>query len=198
MKIEVVAYNPEWPVIFNHIKNDLKTILGELNPKIEHVGSTSVPNLAAKPIIDIAVGIDSADDLDRTVEPMIQNRYIYYETYNAMMPYRRFFVGLKNKEDHVKFKNVYTQDDPIPHESIHLNKQCHVHIWEFKSPEWHRHIAFRDYLLEHPEVRKQYEALKKALSLNNWKDGNEYNDGKNSFIKREEEKAVKWWRDKKI
>lgn len=196
MKIQIESYNPEWAISFEQIKKDLQAILKEFNPRIEHIGSTSIPNLAAKPIIDIAVGIDSAKDLDRTIEPMLGSHYIYYEVYNSSMPLRRFFVGLKNKKDHSKFKNIYREGDSIPHEEIHAHKLCHVHIWEYGTPEWFRHIAFRDYLIENPEIRDRYETLKKNLSEQDWCDGNEYSSAKNNFIKAEEANALLWYRRK--
>jgi len=193
MKIKIEEHNPGWSSQFEQIKDDLKTILGKLNPKIEHIGSTSVPNLAAKPVIDIAIGIESTDDLDKTIEPMISNHYIYYEIYNSVMPLRRLFVGLKDKKDHVKFKTTYSENDAIPHDEICDHRLAHVHIWEFGTTEWVRHIAFRDYLCEYPKVKSQYEDIKKQLSLRNWKDGNEYNDCKNDFIKSKESKAILWY-----
>jgi GrpB-like predicted nucleotidyltransferase (UPF0157 family) len=196
MKIEIANYIHEWVNSFEQIKKELQTILGKFNPKIEHIGSTSVPNLAAKPVIDIAVGIDSFQDLDNTVEPMVQNFYLYYEVYNSSMPLRRLFVGLKDKKHHLKFKNIYKEGDSIPHEQILTHRLCHVHICEFGTSEWLRHIAFRDYLIENPKIKAQYEALKKLLSTKNWSNGNEYNYGKNSFIKTEESKAILWYNEK--
>ncbi|HED07234.1 MAG TPA: GrpB family protein [Ignavibacteria bacterium] len=196
MKIEIAKYNPEWSKTFDQKKKELETILREFNPRIEHIGSTSVPNLAARPVIDVAVGIDNFQYLDRTVEPMIRNHYIYFEVYNTDMPQRRLFVGLKDKNNYIKFKNIYTEGDLIPHEKILSNRLCHVHIWEFGTSEWVRHIAFRDYLIENPKIKTHYETLKKQLSLKNWSDGNEYNNGKNSFIKTEESKAILWYNAK--
>jgi len=196
MKINIVEYDPEWPNQFECIKERLNTILQKLNPRIEHFGSTSVPNLAAKPVIDILVGIEKTEDLDKTIKSMISNHYIYFEIFNSMMPLRRLFVGLKDKNDCAKFKTTYSQNELIPHEELNHCRLSHVHIWEFGSPDWIRHIAFRDYLRENARVRNQYEAIKKQLSLNNWKHGMEYNEGKDSFIKAEESKAIMWYLEK--
>ena len=193
MKINIEKYNTEWTSQFEQIKADLCSILVKLNPKIEHIGSTSVPNLAAKPVIDILVGIESSSDLDKTIEPLISNHYIYYEIYNFVMPNRRLFVGLKDKKDIRKFRNIYSKDDLIPHKKISQLRLTHIHIWKDGTDDWNRHIAFRDYLREHPEIASQYESLKKQLSLKDWKDGNEYNDAKDSFIKTEEAKAILWY-----
>ena len=193
MKIKIEEYNRDWTGQFEKIKADLYSILINLNPKIEHIGSTSVPDLAAKPIIDIQVGIKNLNDLDKTIEPMINNHYIYYEIYNSVMPDRRLFVGLKDEKDIRNFQKIYSKGDLIPHEKINQLRLTHVHIWEHGTKDWNRHIAFRNYLREHAEVKGQYESLKKQLSLKDWKDGNEYNDAKDSFIKKEEAKAVLWY-----
>ena len=192
MKIKIEEYNRDWTGQFEKIKADLYSILIKLNPKIEHIGSTSVPDLAAKPIIDIQVGIKNLNDLDKTIEPMINNHYIYYEIYNSVMPDRRLFVGLKDEKDIRNFQNIYSKGDLIPHEKINQLRLTHVHIWEHGTKDWNRHIAFRNYLREHAEVKGQYESLKKQLSLKDWKDGNEYNDAKDSFIKTTEAKAILW------
>jgi len=196
MKIEIAEYNPEWLNQFKLIKEELNVILGELNPRIEHIGSTSVPGLAAKPIIDILVGIERVSLLDETIEPMIRHNYIYYEIYNSDMPFRRLYIGLKDKNDINIFQSIYSNQNKIPHNKIHQHKLTHIHIWEFGTPEWKRHIAFRDYLREHTATKTHYEHLKKELSLRNWKDGNEYNASKDDFIKTEEAKAILWYDEK--
>lgn len=193
MKIYIEEYNEDWPLQFQEIKEELGTILKDLDPVIEHIGSTSVPGLAAKPIIDIAVGLKQKADLDRTINPMIENGYIYYQVFNEAMPLRRLYVKLKDSVGILHFKNTYTQNDTIPHEEINPHRLAHVHIWYYNTPDWKRHIAFRDYLIHHPQVKTQYEQLKKLLSQKEWKNGMEYNDGKDHFIKTEEAKALLWY-----
>ena len=161
MRIELEKYNPNWITQFYDLKNQLSIILEDLNPIIEHIGSTSVQFLSAKPIIDIAVGIKSISELDLAIKPMMKNQFIYYEVYNKVMPERRLFVGLKDKNDIAKFQKIYSYDDEIPHKRIQMYKLSHIHIWEFESDEWKRHIAFRDYLKEHAEIRKIYASIKK-------------------------------------
>ena len=168
-------------------------ILESLNPIIEHIGSTSIQFLSAKPIIDIAVGIKNTSELDLTIDPMIKNQFIYYEVYNKVMPERRLFVGLKDKKDFAKFQKIYSYDDEIPHKRIQMYKLSHIHIWEFESDEWKRHIAFRDYLKAHTEISEKYAHLKNKLSKKDWIDGNEYNDAKNYFIKQIESQAILWY-----
>ena len=195
MKIQVEKYNPGWKLQFMSIKKDLQRLLLNFKPAIEHIGSTSVEGLYAKPVIDIAVGLHTLDDLDNIIPLMLQKQYIYYEVFNAQMPERRLFVGLKDTADLTKFKSVYTADDDIPHEEINNNRHCHIHCWVYDSDEWIRHIAFREYLKNFKEARESYSNLKLMLSKKNWRDGMHYNDNKNSFIKREELKAIKWFKN---
>ena len=195
MKIDIEKYNPNWIIQYKHIRNQLLSILNRFNPIIEHIGSTSIPSLSAKPIIDIAVGIINISELNKTIIPMINNQYLYYEIYNKQMPKRRFFVGLKDKKDHTKFQSIYSNNDNIPHNNLQKYKLSHIHIWQYNSDDWIRHIAFRDYLIEHPNDMSQYEELKRILSEKEWVDGNEYNDAKNDFIKNLELKAILWYQD---
>ena len=79
MKIDIEKYNPNWIIQYQHIRNQLLSILNSFNPIIEHIGSTSIPSLSAKPIIDIAIGIVNITELNKTINPMINNQYLYYE-----------------------------------------------------------------------------------------------------------------------
>lgn len=101
MKIVFEQYNPDWKNYFVKIKNELLELIGFIKPRIEHIGSTSVEGLSAKPIIDILVGVNSEKDLAETIKPLTENNYIYYECFNKEMPYRRFFI--KHKGDPAKF-----------------------------------------------------------------------------------------------
>ena len=195
MKISIHKYNTIWIEEFNNIKNELLNILNFLNPHIEHIGSTSIDNLSAKPIIDIAVGLKNTSELDLTIKPMIDNNFIYYEAYNVDMPLRRLFVGLKDKLDCKIFQNTFSKSNEIPHEKIQKYKLSHIHIWEYKSIDWNRHIAFRNYISINDNIKKEYEKLKIKLSAKEWKDGNEYNMVKNAFIKKIEKKAIKWYKN---
>ena len=197
MKIDVVRYDPQWKDTFQSIKSELDSILGHLNPIIEHFGSTSVPGLAAKPVIDILVGLKREGQLDYTIQPMLGSSYIYYEIFNDGAPNRRLFVGLRDKRDLEFFKPIYTVEDDIPHELINEKRICHVHIWKYGSEDWIRHIAFRDYLRAFPDVRDAYAALKLGLTTKEWSDGMEYNRAKDAFIKTEEAKALKWYNAQK-
>ncbi len=191
MKIQLEKYNPEWTTIYKEIEVDLRRNLAFLNPIIEHIGSTSIFDLTAKPIIDIIVGIPKQEQLDKVVEPLTSNDYIFYEKYNSVMPYRRFFVKLKTQPDFFTPK-VYCEKDEVPNE-LNDYKLAHIHIMEYNSYHWTRHIAFREYVKKHTDIKNEYQKIKIQLSTLEWRDGNEYNSAKNSFIKQTEEKALEWY-----
>ena len=191
MKIQLEKYNPEWTTIYKEIEVDLRHNLAFLNPIIEHIGSTSIFDLTAKPIIDIIVGIPKQEQLDKVVEPLTSNDYIFYEKYNSVMPYRRFFIKLKTQPDFFTPK-VYCEKDEVPNE-LNDYKLAHIHIMEYNSYHWTRHIAFREYVKKHTDIKNEYEKIKIHLSALEWRDGNEYNSAKNGFIKQTEEKALEWY-----
>lgn len=196
MKITLEKYNPEWADTFERLKIDLWKSIGFLTPRIEHIGSTSVNGLSAKPIIDILIGLNNASELDRVVTPLTDKNYVYYETYNADMPYRRFFVKHKISPAELSVPNVIKHQKDIPSTTWeHSHRLAHIHILPYNSEHWIRHIAFRDYLRTHPDVKNQYQTLKEILSEKEWADGNDYNAAKDKFLKLEEERAVSWYQN---
>ncbi|WP_185226380.1 GrpB family protein [Chryseobacterium indologenes] len=194
MKVTFEQYNPSWKDQFASIKTELEKSIGFLHPQIEHIGSTSVEGLSAKPVIDIMIGVKNEQELDQ-IPPLLQGLdYVYYEKYDEDMPYRRFFIKLIDRPHKLGFPEIIRTDDEIP-DKLHNHKLriAHIHAIPVSSKHWLRHIAFRDYLRAHPEVKKEYQQLKEHLSQKEWHDGNDYNDGKDPFIKREERKAVQWY-----
>ncbi|WP_010182321.1 GrpB family protein [Aquimarina agarilytica] len=193
MKINIKKYNSDWGKQFAKQKIELSYILQKYSPRIEHIGSTAVPNLSAKPIIDIAIGLNSMQEIDEIIPIMIDSGFIYISAYNSIMPERRFFINLKNKE---KFKQEYKDVNQIPDEEFYLNKISNIHFWVVNSQEWTRHIAFREYLKFNEKVRVEYQELKETLGNQNWASGTAYNKAKDTFIKQEEHKAIQWYTKK--
>lgn len=194
MKITFEQYNPLWQQAFDDIKKELVRDIGFLEPQIEHIGSTSVQGLSAKPIIDILIGVKNSADLD-IIPPLLMERdYVYYEKYNEDMPYRRFFVKLKQAPQSLSLPIHIKSADTIP-EALHNHalRLAHIHVMPLDSAHWIRHVAFRDYLRAHPEIKDEYQQLKEKLSMQEWRDGNEYNEAKDAFLKREEQKAINWY-----
>jgi GrpB-like predicted nucleotidyltransferase (UPF0157 family) len=191
MKITITDHQDNWASLFAEEKKKISHILGFLDPAIVHIGSTSVPGLCAKPIIDIQVGLKSADDLDKTIAPM-QQHYTYVKMYEPDWPARRYYCLFKNENDK-PLPSIIDVDDPSPSKQG-LISLFHIHVFVKDTDDWIRHIAFRDYLTAHPDVRDVYGQLKKELSKRDFDHMIAYNDAKNDFVKDVQKKAVEWYK----
>lgn len=193
MRVEIVKYNPEWVTIFNCLQCELNALLMDYQPEIEHIGSTSVPGLASKPVIDLLVGVGASINLDEVANFLNKHDYIYYKKLNATMPYRRFLMKLKNAPNNLLKKKIYNTNDKIPRELIPY-KLANIYVMEKDTDHWIRHIAFREYLKNNSSVRKEYQEIKiKLNSLDFWLDGSEYHEAKNAYIRQVEEEAMHWY-----
>jgi GrpB-like predicted nucleotidyltransferase (UPF0157 family) len=137
--IEVVSYNPGWPAAFDAEANRLRATLGTLALRIDHIGSTSIPGLSAKPIIDIQVSVAA-----------LQPIATYRERLQA-----------------IGYLHVPHPDDsfcPFFHRPRRWPHSHHVHLVEAGGVEEHRTLAFRDYLRDHPAEACEYEHLKQSLA----------------------------------
>lgn len=191
MKIRFEAHKPQWKVKFQAIRDELSEAIGFLDPHIEHIGSTSVEGLSAKPIIDILVGLKDPVELDRVVQPLMEREFIYYEIYNSVMPYRRLFVKLDVAPESLSLPSCIKEGDKIPQPLIESNHNLsNIHVMTYGTEHWIRHIAFRNYLRRHPDTMKSYGDLKSELSRHEWVDTNEYNAAKDPFIKLVEKAAI--------
>ena len=166
MRVKIEKYNKEWPNIFEKIKHKLIHKINKHNISIEHIGSTSVKNLASKPIIDILIGIKKKE-LDDYISPIKDLGFSYIKEYEKEIPNRRFFF-LENNSTRI----------------------AHIHLVEANSKWYKRHIAFRNELRTNKTVKKEYENLKFNLAKNEWKDSNDYSDAKTKFIRTIENKLV--------
>ena len=166
MKITIAEYSSMWRELFAREKKLLKAVIGETVGIIEHVGSTSVVGLAAKPIIDIMIGLYDFSVANNLVPEIEALGYEYVPEYEAVMPDRRYF---KKR---------------VGGTSTH-----HLHMVEVGGEFWQRHLRFRDFLRANPGVATEYAALKKKLAALEWNDKNEYTDAKTAFIRNIENKA---------
>ncbi len=184
MKIEIVPYNPTWNTTFSEEKDRLLKWLGHLNPKIEHIGSTSVQGMSAKPIIDIMIGLSSEDDLNAL--PRIfqdQQTYVYFEKYEETLPYRRFFAKVipPNAQLAIELPKIVKQGEDFP-EHLYQYRVCHIHAVVETHTFWEDHLLFRDLLRRNPIVREQYGYLKKDLARIKWRKSDDYSKAKTEFI----------------
>ncbi|MFQ3577353.1 MAG: GrpB family protein [Cytophagales bacterium] len=192
MKVKIVPYNPDWEKIYLNLQTEISHILLSLDPKIEHIGSTSIKGLWAKPVIDILVGIDE-EKLDVVCDLLYSHHYIYIQAFTDGMPERRFFIRMK---EGTVFPNIIS-DSSLIDERINDNKIAHVHIVGYNSNFWNRHIAFREYLKHFDEVRMAYQVLKQELSRKNWNNAFEFNEAKDAFIQFHQANAIEWYKTTK-
>lgn len=177
--------------MFAREKKKINNTLSFLNPVIVHIGSTSIPGLCAKPIIDIQVGLKTADDLDRTIEPM-QQHYTYVKMYEPDWPERRYYCLYKSGADKI-LPSIINVGDLSPSKQG-LISLFHIHVFVKDTEDWIRHLAFRDYLEAHPHERDAYCRLKKELSKSDFDTMISYNDAKDDFVKDVQQKAVEWYK----
>ena len=166
MKIRLEEHNQEWQINFQKEKQRLVKALVDVAMEVEHIGSTSIAGLAAKPIIDILIGLHDFSIADAHIPSIEKLDYRYMKQYEEVMPFRRFFI-----------------------QEQHGIRTHHIHMVLIHGEFWKRHLAFRDYLHLHPVEKLQYETLKKELSQREWIDENDYAAAKSAFIREIERKA---------
>ncbi|MGB5962281.1 MAG: GrpB family protein [Coleofasciculaceae cyanobacterium] len=165
-EVVIVDYDPHWTILFKQEAQLISKVLEKnLITRIEHFGSTAVPGLAAKPIIDLLVGVSSLFLAKQTVSQLETLGYAYWA--DNPDPQRLFFVkGLP-------------PNSPRTH---------HIHIVEPNSILWER-LLFRDYLRQHPNEAANYAQLKHDLAQRFSTDREAYTRGKTNYIQSVMEKA---------
>ena len=154
-EIKVVNYDPDWPEEFETHAKVIADALGGSALRIEHVGSTSVPSLAAKPIIDILVVVeDSADE----------------SAYLPQLEAAGYVLRVREPDwnEHRMFR---THEEDV-----------HVHVYSLGCPEVERTLAFRDRLRRNADDRRRYERTKRELAAQEWPDMNAYAEAKTEII----------------
>jgi GrpB-like predicted nucleotidyltransferase (UPF0157 family) len=188
MHIQVVPYDPIWPAQFALEAQRIQAVLHSCNPVIEHVGSTAVPGLVAKPTLDMLVGLPDPENLDSAVFPLIGLGYIYVRVYEQVMPERRYLIRVENPTGEELPVIVDAEvNNPDRRAFAHTH---HIHMVALDSPFWLQHLRFRDHLRTHAADREAYGALKRQLTTQDWPDGNAYNQAKAALIAEIEARAV--------
>ncbi|MEM7110803.1 MAG: GrpB family protein [Chloroflexota bacterium] len=191
MKIIIKDYQTGWLNDFLEQRAVIGSTLIDFNPIVEHIGSTSVVGLCAKPTIDILVGLQAEKQLDMTISPMISQGYTYFRKYEPAMPYRRLFSNLKPLTNKAPPKVIDLDDEFVRGQAFAPLTNTHIVVKD--TSHWHRHLAFRDFLRAHDALRDEYGLLKKAVSRREFKDTNDYNDAKAEYIKKIERQALAWY-----
>jgi GrpB-like predicted nucleotidyltransferase (UPF0157 family) len=155
--IEIMDYEPLWRDKFQAHANAIDKALGEAALRVEHIGSTAVPRLAAKPIVDILVVVgDSARE----------------ELYLPQIEAAGYELRVREPgfHEHRMFRTT--------------TRDVHVHFYSPDSPEIGRNLIFRDRLRNNNEARRTYEDVKRKLATQSWADMNAYADAKSEVIER--------------
>jgi GrpB-like predicted nucleotidyltransferase (UPF0157 family) len=157
----LVDYQSSWPRHYQAAAADLATAFAGATASIDHIGSTAVPGLCAKPVIDILLGVRDLAHVTERIGALETLGYHYRPEYEDTLPQRRYFVRAAD-------------DRP----------RIHLHAWVSGSVEWTRHLAFRDALRSQPGLASEYAVLKRRLAATHAGDKAEYTAAKAPFIAR--------------
>jgi GrpB-like predicted nucleotidyltransferase (UPF0157 family) len=152
----LLPYNPAWKRLYEEEKKILQNSIGDNILDIQHVGSTSITGMIAKPIIDIAIAVNNFEGATICIEPIESLGYQY-----------RGELGIPRR-------HYFSKGDP---------RTYHIHMNEIGSGDWNNQILFRDYLINHAKSAQEYANLKIELAKRFPTDIDKYMEGKDSFIR---------------
>ncbi|MFD0581225.1 GrpB family protein [Dactylosporangium darangshiense] len=154
--VEIVNYDRDWVTVFAGLGITLRGALGDVAVRIDHVGSTAVPGLAAKPVIDIQVSVRSLDPVDMFREPLARLGYVY-------------------RADNPERTKRYFREPPG-------HRRTHVHVRQLGSFSQQFPLLFRDYLRSHPTAVAEYAAVKRQCAARFRHDRQGYVEAKDPFV----------------
>lgn len=157
--VSVVPYSEAWPAEFARLAAGLRATFGAVDVAIEHIGSTAVPGLPAKPVIDVLVGAASLAAIESRIPALVADGFEYVSRYEVELPQRRYFVR-----------------------SLPGRPRAHVHAVERGGDLWQAHLRFRDRLRGDPATCAAYAALKLRLAREHADDKAAYTAAKGPFI----------------
>jgi len=167
-KVEVVPHNPRWRDVFEAEAKLVAAALGENVVAIHHIGSTAIPGIYAKPVVDLLIEVRVITEVDGRGSAM---ESLGYEVLGEYGIHGRRYFRRENRE------GIRTH---------------HVHAFETGSAEVERHLAFRDYMIAHPADAQRYSELKRKLAGEHPQSFDAYMDGKDDFIKEIDRRAARW------
>ncbi len=159
----IVDYDPRWPILYEKEKSRILENIRHKVITVEHVGSTAVPGLGGKPIIDIMAGVHNSAEADECL-PLLRD-----------LDYKK---GPQPEEP-----DWYYCLDKVYHGKTAKLKNYHLHLVKFMSDHWEKHLIFRDFLQAHPDLAQEYYELKKKLAAKYGSNRIGYTEAKTSFIK---------------
>jgi GrpB-like predicted nucleotidyltransferase (UPF0157 family) len=155
----ISPYCTEWPKFFLLVRDELLAVFISVPIIIEHIGSTAVPGLAAKPVVDVLLGADSLEVIEARINVLSKSGYSYVSKYERELPTRRYFVK---------------SSDAAP--------RVHLHAVQLGSRLWQEHLFFRNALREDFMLRDRYQSLKLRLAKEYADDKQAYTASKHPFI----------------
>ena len=167
-QVEVVPHHPGWQEAFEAEAKHVAAALGENVVAIHHIGSTAIPDIYAKPVLDLLVEVRDITEVDGQSSAMESLGYEVMGEYG--IPGRRYFR--KDNQAGVRTHNI--------------------HAFDADSAEVERHLAFRDYMIAHPGDAQRYSELKRKLAEEHPQSMDGYIDGKDGFIKEMDRRAARW------
>ena len=170
--VRIVDYDSVWPVLAEQELRRIKDAVGDMAVRLEHVGSTAVPGLAAKPIVDLQLSVDTIEPQERYVVPLVRLGYLFAPAPES--PDCHFFGKPPER--------------PRTH---------HLHVCETGSEHEFRHLAVRDFLLSQPDEAARCAALKREVVARHPQDRLAYIDGKDEYVTALERRAVTWARSRR-
>lgn len=169
VKIELQPYDPAWRTAFRQEAEAILTAMEGAIIEIHHVGSTAVPGLLAKPIVDILASVWRLEQVEEHGQALKDLGYTDKGEYG--IEGRRYLTKGTSERD-----------------------TFHVHVFQAGHSELSRHLVFRDYLIAHPETAQAYAALKRELAKSEWDSTSDYAQAKSEFIRGIELQAEEWRR----
>lgn len=155
-EVEIVSYDPAWPALYEREAERLRRALSHVPFRVDHVGSTAVPGLAAKPIVDVLGGRPAGSDPRPYVDAIVALGWVH------------------RGENGIPGRDYFRLGDPV--------RTHHLHLFVEGAPAWREHLAFRDTLRERPALAREYERLKRALAARHVGDRGAYTGAKAAFI----------------
>ena len=166
-RVKVVPHDPRWSQKYEKEARIIQSIFKKEIITTHHFGSTAIPGISAKPIIDILVEVHDIDRIDECNKDMIEQGYIPKGEFG--IPNRRLFI--KGSEE---------------------LRISHIHVFQKGDPEITRHLKFRDFMIAHLKDAQEYSQLKERLAREYPENMDSYIDGKDAFIKKIDKKAKAW------
>lgn len=160
-QLQLLEYQDTWPSQFQEVAAELLAVFAANDVALEHIGSTAVPGLCAKPVLDVLLGVSDLREAEDRQDELAKLGYTYRPEYEDQLPERRYFVRPQSRTPRV-----------------------HLHCVIREGRHWKQHMAFRNLLRESPIVRAEYAALKRSLAIQYPENKLAYTEAKAPFIMR--------------